>query len=109
VRLQPILRVMYISEVTSTITIAIKGLQDTLQNTITSIFSQQCKESLNFIMQSQSIKELDADVSQEMDCQSHRTEKSGDVSCKTKLSLSSSSQRNNRRSAIRFQREERKE
>jgi len=61
-------------EVTSTITAAIKGLQDALQNTIVNAISQQFKESPLFDKQSLCVEEGNVDMSQEMECQSQVAE-----------------------------------
>jgi len=61
-----------VSEVTTAITVAIKGLQDALQKTFVSAISRQFSGSLNFTMQSSFVEEDDVDISQEMDCQSQQ-------------------------------------
>jgi len=58
---------------TSAITVAIKGLQDALQNTLVSAISNQFNRSPNGAMQSSSVEQY-VDASQEMECQSQETE-----------------------------------
>jgi len=55
------------TEVTSAITEAIKGLQDALQNTLVSAISNQFNRSPNSAMQSSSVEQY-VDASQEMVC-----------------------------------------